>query len=51
MKKVDKIERDAKTEIINYILEEYDKDYRKKFNKSEFKDQNTLNEIISELKN
>lgn len=50
MKKTDKIERDAKTEIINYILEQYDKDYRKKFSKSEFNDQNTLNEIISELK-
>lgn len=50
MKKTDKIERDAKTEIINYILEQYDKDYRKKFSKSEFNDQSTLNEIISELK-
>lgn len=50
MKKVDKIKRDEKTKIINYILEEYDKDYRKKFNKSEFSNNKALTEIINELK-
>lgn len=50
MKKANKIERDTKTEVINYILKEYDKDYRKKFNKSEFNNQCVLDEIISELK-
>lgn len=50
MKKVDKIEKDTKTKIIIYILEEYDKDYRKTFEKKEFEDLISLNEIISELK-
>lgn len=50
MKKVEKIEKDAKTEIIKYIINEYDKNYRKQFKKSEFTDQLALEEIILELK-
>ena len=50
MKKVDKIDRGKKTKLIKYILDEYEKDYRKKFNKNEFEDQLALIEIINELK-
>lgn len=50
MKKVDKIEEYEKVEVIVYILNEYDKNYRKKFNKSEFTDSLALEEIINELK-
>lgn len=50
MKKVDKIEECEKVEVIKYILNEYDKNYRKKFNKSEFTDSLALEEIINELK-
>lgn len=34
MKKVEKIEKDAKTEIIKYIINEYGKNYRKQFKKA-----------------
>ena len=44
------IDKDPKTEIINYILEEYDKDYRKDFKNTEFTDGTALKEIITELK-